>query len=387
MPTDPTSAGDTPGRTSRRVRAKSARAPSAKPTSARRPRILRILASIAVLALVGGAAAVDRTRRAESTRRGVGATEALANDNLNGANGSATSSPSASRSAKAKAKPKASAGFTTTSGYIPGSGRLYLGAVGGTPALARSTGLTLADHSYGFFNRNVPAGRMITVKAPGTSWRAVAAAGPGSATYTDIIRWARTIKARSGPIMFAYHHEPEGSLSRSYGTAADFIQAWRHVVTIFRAEGVRNVIYTLQLTGWAFMTSPSDSRYAAKWYPGDSYVDSIGSDAYNWGVCGEGRGRWVHFKTMADPVLAFARAHGKEASFPEFASHADDRRAQWTNDALAYLAAHRGSITGAFYFHRPPTVSANSDCKWPLATREEYFAYAALGRNSAYFRA
>lgn len=371
MPSGSTSAGETAGKTRTHKRA-------------HRPRPLRIVASIAVLALVGGAAAIDRSRDAQPTRQALGGTEAFANDNLNGANGSA-GSPSAAKSAKAKAKAKkASAGFSASSAFIPGSGTVYLGAAGDSPALARATGIPLSDHAYAHFSGGVPAGRMITVK-DSSNWRTVAAAAPGSALYNNIVRWAQTIKARGGMVMFAYHHEPEGANSQRYGTPAEFIQAWRRVITIFRAQGVRNAIYTWQMTAWAFRASSGDPRAAARWYPGDDYVDSVGADAYNWGVCGEGSGNWQELKTLGDPVLAFARAHGKDASFPEFASHTDARRAQWTYNALQYIATNRSRITGAFYFHRPPTVAANNDCTWPLSATSEFLAYAALGRNRAYF--
>ncbi|MCA1695602.1 MAG: glycoside hydrolase family 26 protein [Actinobacteria bacterium] len=338
---------------------------------ARRQRLLRIVAGVAVLILAGGAAAVDRSRGHSSSALAAPAAAsglALVHDNLNGASAATRPTPSAARSAQAKAKARAkakqptSAGFVSNSGYIPGTGQTYLGAAGDSQALARSTGVSLSDHSYAFFSGRVPTGRMITVKDSGT-WQAVAAAAPGSALYNNIVRWAQTIKARGGVVMFAYHHEPEGANSKRYGTSADYIAAYRRVITIFRSQGVNNVNYTWQMTAWAFRASPSDPRYAGRWYPGDDYVDSVGADAYNWASCGEGSGRWEELKTLGDPVLAFAAAHGKRAAFPEFASNADPRRAQWTYNALQYIAANRGRITGAFYFHRPPTVAANSDCR------------------------
>lgn len=261
---------------------------------------------------------------------------------------------------------------------------MYLGAAGDSPGLSRSTGVTLSDHAYAHFPEKVPLGRMITVEASG-AWRDVAAAGPGSATYADIVRWADTIKARGGTIMFAYHHEPEASFDTKLGTPADFINAFRHVVSIFRASGVRNVIYTWQMTAYAFRASPSDRRYAANWYPGDAYVDSVGADAYNWNTCGHGSGRWEEFSVLADPVLAFARAHGKQASFPEFASDAGPQRAQWVTNALTYLAVHRSSVTGAFYFQRPPTTAGGADCSWPLQTTAEFRAFGGMARNRSYF--
>jgi len=71
----------------------------------------------------------------------------------------------------------------------------------------------------------------------------------------------------------------------------------------------------------------SSSTPTTKWYPGDAYVDNVAADAYNWFTCGHGAGRWNELSTLTDPVLAFARAHGKPASLPEFASHQDARHA------------------------------------------------------------
>lgn len=63
------------------------------------------------------------------------------------------------------------------------------------------------------------------------------------------------------------------------GTYAEFIAAWRRVVTIMRSEGVSNV-------KWAF--NPTTDTYAETThpkyiYPGDEYVDYLALDGYNWG--------------------------------------------------------------------------------------------------------
>lgn len=49
-------------------------------------------------------------------------------------------------------------------------------------------------------------------------------------------------------------------------TAADFVAAWRHVVNLFRREGVPNVV-------WVWQPSPRDS--ARSYYPGARYVDYV----------------------------------------------------------------------------------------------------------------
>lgn len=256
--------------------------------------------------------------------------------------------------------------------------RISLGAVGDVATLSRSIGAPLDVHAYARFEQNVPAGRMITVRTS-ARWSTVAAAAPGSALYDDIVRWADTVKARPGRVMVAYHHEPEASGSAAYGTAGDFVRAWRRVVTIFRSRGVRNAEYTWQMTDWAFRTSPGDARHAARWYPGDAYVDNVGADAYNWYTCGHGKGRWVELGTLAGPMVAFARAHGKAASLPEFASYTDGRRAAWLDNARAWLVANRSTVSAAFYFQHDPTNPANLECRWKLGSSAEH---AALRRTA-----
>jgi beta-mannanase len=221
---------------------------------------------------------------------------------------------------------------------------------------------------------------MISVRASET-WRQVAGTQPGSALHNNIVRWAREIKSRGGNILVAYHHEPEAGGSTGYGTAQEFIAAYRKVVTIFRQQGVTNVQWTVQMTAWSFRAPSTDRRYAAKWYPGDAYVDNVGADAYAWGACGEGQGNWLELKAIVDPVLAFARAHGKAASLPEFGAHADSRREQWIRNAHRYFLDNQDVLAAAFYFNRLPTNLANADCRWALRTEGEYDAFGDIARD------
>lgn len=272
-----------------------------------------------------------------------------------------------------------------TSGEAAGEqSGIIVGAVGGVDELSRSSGAELATHAYSTFAKEPPVARMITVHAGAARFSEVAAARPGSRLYDDIVRWARVIKARGGHVMVAYNHEPEAAAGGQKGSASEFIAAWRRVVTIFRGQGADNVEWTWQMTDWAFRTAPSDQRYAAKWYPGDAYVDNIGADVYNWYDCGHGRGRWMELQALTDPVLAFARERGKRASLPEFAADPDPRRAQWLRNAHAYLVENRDVLTAVFYFNRGPTNPANQDCAWTLTTRAESDAYGAMARDSRF---
>lgn len=260
---------------------------------------------------------------------------------------------------------------------------IYVGAVGDVAGLSLGSGQPLGTHAYGRFSQPVPGGRMLTVRAD-ASWRAVAAAGPGSALHAHIVRWARTIAARPGPVFVAYHHEPEASGSVGYGSSADFIAAFRHVVSVFRAAGAGNVRFTWQMTDWSFRASPTDRRHAAHWYPGDDVVDVVGADVFNWFDCGEGRGRWMSLASLTDPALQFARARGKQVALPEFGADPDPRRAAWLADAHDYFVANRDVVAAVFYFNHPPTKSYNGDCNWPLAGTAEHAAYGAMAGDASF---
>ena len=273
---------------------------------------------------------------------------------------------------------------------VPAEARtpMYLGSVdGGHAQMQSNTGETVANHAYAPFSSKPPTARMITVHAGSARFSQVANAGPGTPLYNDIVRWAQTIKARGGRIMLAYNHEPEAAAGGNKGTPAEFIAAWRRVVTIFRQQGVANVEWTWQMTAYAFRARSSDPRSAARWYPGNAWVDNIGADAYNWYTCGEGSGRYNELAFLGDPVLAFARARGKPASFPEFASHATANRSQWIRNAHQYFLAHQDILTAAFYFNRPPTVNANNDCVWALRTSAEFDAFGDIVRDRQHFTA
>lgn len=252
-----------------------------------------------------------------------------------------------------------------------------LGAAGDVAALSQQTRAPMAEHRYAFFDQKVPANvDMISVRAR-AKWSQVAAAQPGSALYNDIVRWARDIKSRPGRVMLAYHHEPEAGTSTTYGTATDYKNAYRHVVTIFRNQGVTNVEWTWQMTAYSFRVKPADRRNAGNWYPGDAYVNNVGADGYSWGNCAGQSGPWTSVASFADPLVAFARAHGKKASLPEFGADSDPRRAQWLGGAHQYLVAHKDVITAAFYFNRGCMA---------LTTAAEFKAYGDIARDTANFR-
>jgi mannan endo-1,4-beta-mannosidase len=94
--------------------------------------------------------------------------------------------------------------------------------------------------------------------------------------------YAEAVRAYRHPVILSFGHEMNGSWS-SWGyqntSPKDFVAAWRHIVTVFRALGASNVtwLWTVNIindTARGRIPSP------APWWPGDSYVTWVGIDGY-----------------------------------------------------------------------------------------------------------
>jgi mannan endo-1,4-beta-mannosidase len=86
-----------------------------------------------------------------------------------------------------------------------------------------------------------------------------------------------------------YQPTPSGSKPTG-GTPAEFIAAWRHLVTLFRLRGATNVKWVFNPTT---DTYPATTVVSTIW-PGSAYVDVLGLDGYNWGNGGWGAWRSFH---------------------------------------------------------------------------------------------
>ena len=258
--------------------------------------------------------------------------------------------------------------------------KIYFG-VDGTVSQA-AQGQNVARHIYGELTGSVPNSRMVTMGIGGSTYAAVTAAAPGSATYNNIVRWADTIKARGTFTFFGFSHEPEASDQARLGTAPQYIAAYQHVVDIMRAQDVPNVKYVWQMTAYGFVRKGAGN--ANNYYPGDTYVDYVAADAYNWGGCGPGT-PWRDLSVVANPVLAFAEAHGKLAMLAEFGSQSGSQRAAWLTSAHQYFVANRSELAAAFYFDRPPTTPSGASCNWSLTSTADIAAFRATVSDTAYF--
>lgn len=94
------------------------------------------------------------------------------------------------------------------------------------------------------------------------------------------------------PMIIRLAHEftqPAGVYGYTKETAAQFVAGWQHIVNIFRANGATNVKWCWSPNIWSDATGNNSNvedptavdGSGVNWYPGDSYVDMIGLDGYN----------------------------------------------------------------------------------------------------------
>ena len=220
-------------------------------------------------------------------------------------------------------------------------------------------------------------------------WADIANAQPGSQLYNDVVGWANRVRDFGGPVWFIFNHEPEEQSNSASGTAQDFIAAWRKVVTIFRQQGVANAKYVWVATSYAF--ARTDGQRAALWYPGDSYVDAIGADPYNWYNCRPGiNNAWRSLQQIIEPMRDFGLAHpDKDMILMEFGSVEDpatpERKAQWFNAAQQLFKQPGWEQYTAILYYNTRGKSTHPNCVWLIDTSQSSLDAFRLLANDPYY--
>ena len=206
--------------------------------------------------------------------------------------------------------------------------------------------------------------------------------GPGSPPWSQIAAGAldpaitaqaEGLASLHAPVLLSFSHEPErGTYS---GTAADFVAAWQHYVTLVRRYAP-NVSFVFILSAYQYGLST-----VANWYPGDAYVDWVGADGYNYFGCAGPL--WRDFSTIFSSLNGFAVAHDKPAVVAEWGSTEDrstpGRKAAWITAAGQTLQAWP-QVRAASYFDAYGPIPT---CDWPLTSSASAMqAFVGLGAET-----
>ena len=123
--------------------------------------------------------------------------------------------------------------------------------------------------------------------------------------------------------------------------------AFRHLHDVFTARGATNVI-------WVWSPNATDAPEVAgnhwtDYYPGDTYVDWVGIDGYNWGTA-TSFGRWQRFEDVFAPVYD-DYADRKPIMIAETAStEAGGDKAAWIAQLRPALAERFPAVAAVVWF-------------------------------------
>jgi Glycosyl hydrolase family 26 len=100
---------------------------------------------------------------------------------------------------------------------------------------------------------------------------------------------AKLAKSWGSTLLIRFGHEMNGTWYSWSGQPTSFVAAWRHIVSVFRADGVTNV-------KWVFSPNIQEgTKYPiSPYFPGDEWVDYVGLDGYNWGTGTS----WSHWESL-----------------------------------------------------------------------------------------
>jgi len=102
---------------------------------------------------------------------------------------------------------------------------------------------------------------------------------------TNIREAAQLVKGYRSEVMIRFAHEMNISASlwgpgKDGNVGSTYVEAWRHIVSLFQQEGVTNAKWV-----WSPNVDWGGVPFG-QYFPGDSWVDYVALDGYNWGTVG-----------------------------------------------------------------------------------------------------
>lgn len=119
---------------------------------------------------------------------------------------------------------------------------------------------------------------------------------------------------------------------------AEFIAAWNHAHGVFKQAGATNVEWIFSPGVLNGTMSPEKDLFS--YYPGDSVVDIVGLDGYNFGDFTDRWGSkhyWQDFRTIFERSLVAMKPFGKPVWITEVGCPSDERRPGWLGDLFMFM--------------------------------------------------
>lgn len=185
---------------------------------------------------------------------------------------------------------------------------------------------------------------------------------------TYLKAYAEGVKSYEKEIWLRPFHEANGdwydwgiAKSGAGNSNQTLIDAWKHIVTIFRTLGVTNV-------KWIWTTNATNSGSASfiGWFPGDDWVDMVSIDGYNWGTA-QSWSSWQSFAQVFTPAYNALSISSKPLFIPEFScSEHGGNKAQWITDMFKDIPSKFPRIFALMWFSQ----SKSAEADWAVNTSE-----------------
>jgi len=175
-----------------------------------------------------------------------------------------------------------------------------------------------------------------------------------------LISYARAVRAYRHPIILGFGHEMNGSWfswGYTHASPAAFVAAWRHLVTLFRDAGTKNVtwLWTVNIV----KNQHGDIPGPAPWWPGKSYVNWVGIDGYYLSSS------WQFAPVFGPTVIAVRELTGDPILIAETgATHAVGQPAKITD---VFAGIHKYGLLGLVWFDSTDTSGRDFGIKSPAA--------------------
>jgi beta-mannanase len=212
-----------------------------------------------------------------------------------------------------------------------------------------------------------------------------------------IRRVATDLRETEQPVLLRFAHEmdlkPDGVHPWFGAPPALYIDAWRHVVALFREEGADNVLFLWSPGG----VIEGGRFYSDDWYPGADVVDLVGFSAFafwQWEESNPARAATHAFRSPAELILPryqeFSR-YGKPMVLPEVGVKMHPSRIQdeagWLRQFGELVGSESMPLLRAVVYFNAPHNLPNYEVDWRLQTAERVAVWQSWVRESGFITA
>lgn len=224
------------------------------------------------------------------------------------------------------------------------------------------------------------------------SWNGTSAASIVAGAHDDLIRTrARALRDLGTPLFLRFWWEMNTEDKATWADPGEFVAAWRHVRTLFREAGADRVAWVWCPTAEAFAAAAAKApatggggTEAARWWPGDDWVDWVCADGYNFAPVVAGAD-YRSFSEIFAPFRRWARRTAKPTIIGEFGvlERAAGEKAAWVADTAASISEADGDFGAVVYFDSRRIIDGRARDWRPDTSAASIEAFQMLGRTLA----